>query len=228
MRVLREVVPSGWWSGLLHPGEAGRLVLDERHPGWTLRLAALIAALYAVYGVSMGLFTSPRAGAVSGLKALLLLDLTQAVCFPAFYVINCRSGLAFSPGQCVRLLLMAASANAAALASYAPVSYFFTLTTSDRGYAFLVFMHVAVFAVAGLLSVGVVSLVFRAAAAGKGLRVGAATAWAWGVLYGVVGAEMSWSLRPWIGWPGEPYALFKGAKGSFLESMGRVIPILFQ
>lgn len=219
-----------WWEQLVRPERAGRWLEDAERREVDRFLAGLILALYGAYGVSMGLFTGAGPGGVSALKLPLMFTLTQAVCFPAFYAINCLVGPALQPWQCRRVLLLAASANAAALASYAPLSYFFALTTSETnsGYAFLVFMHIAVFGLAGLLSVGLVGWLFRAAARLRGQPVRSATVWLWGLLYGVVGAEMSWALRPWIGWPGEPYRFFKGAHGSFLESLLRVVDIVFR
>ncbi len=229
---MNDVAPSllaEWWGQLVRPERAGRWLQEEHRPDVDRFLALLILGLYGAYGVSMGLFTGAGPGGVSALKLPLMFTLTQAVCFPAFYVINCRIGPAFRPWQCRRVLLLAASANAAAVASYAPLSYFFALTTSatDGGYAFLVFMHIAVFGIAGLLSVGLVAWLFRAAAFLRGRPMRAVTVWLWGLLYGVVGAEMSWAMRPWIGWPGEPYQFFKGTHGSFLESLLRVVEIVF-
>lgn len=219
-----------WWDQLVRPERAGPWLRDEARGDADRFLAVLILGLYGAYGISMGLFTGAGAGGVSALKLPLMFSLTQAICFPAFYVINGLVGPAFRPWQCRRVLLLAASVNAAALASYAPLSYFFALTTSDTdgGYAFLVFMHIAVFGVAGLLSVGLVGWLFRAAATLRGRPMRSATVWLWGLLYGVVGAEMSWALRPWIGWPGEPYRFFKGTHGSFLESLLRVVDIVFR
>lgn len=216
-----------WWRALLNPSNAGALILEDKKTGFNWFLAALVAALYAVYGASMGLFVDFGAGLMSAAKLPFLYIGTQLICFPAFYVMNCRIGPGLARRQCPRLLLVATSANAVAMASYAPLSFFFTLTTSDEGYAFLAAMHVAVFGIAGLISVRVIGALFASASRELGKKVKRGAAWSWGVLYALVGTEMAWCLRPWIGWPGEPYSVFKPLQESFIEAIIRLISILF-
>ena len=215
---------AGWWDALAHPEQAGRLVLGTTaRPGFTLFLVGIVAVLYSVYGVGMGMFRGGFPALVSGLKLPLLYLLTIAVCFPSFYVLNCLVGPRLGARQNLRLLLMAVSANAVALASYAPVSYFFTATTSRAGYGFLVMMHVVVFAVSGAASLVVIGIILRATAAEMGMRLRPVLVIMWGGLYGVVGAEMSWLLRPWIGAWEVPYAPFRPIEGSFFESVAALL-----
>jgi hypothetical protein len=209
---------------MLHPEQGGRLVLAvDGNRGFDRFLTLAVAAMYAAYGVSMGLFRGGVPGMVSGAKLPFLYLATLAVCFFPFYVLNCTAGPRFRAGSCVRLLLLAASANAAALSSYAPIGFFFTLTTSREGYRFLTLMHVGAFALSGLLSVGVIMLVFRAAAAQAGRSISGAVALAWGVLYAFVGTQMAWVLRPWIGSWSMPYTPFRAFEGSFIESVWRTV-----
>jgi hypothetical protein len=51
--------------------------------------------------------------------------------------------------------------------------------------------------------------------------------WLWGVLYGVVGTEMAWVLRPWIGWGEIEYTPFRPLQESFIEALVRVVRIVF-
>ncbi|MCX7012200.1 MAG: hypothetical protein NTW86_06490, partial [Candidatus Sumerlaeota bacterium] len=124
---------------------------------------------------------------------------------------------------CLRLLLLAISANATALASYAPVSLFFTATSFEKDYHFLVLMHVAVFALAGALSLAVIAATFRATAAALGRPLRRMVLWAWAVLYGVVGMQMAWTLRPWIGDRHIAYTFLRPIEGSFFESVWKMI-----
>jgi len=175
----------------------------------------------------MGLFQGPLGGIVSALKVPLLYGATLLVCLPAFYVANCFVGPRLSMSACVRLLLLAISANAVALSSYAPVSYFFTFTTSDKGYPFIVFMHVVVFALSACVSVVVIISIFRASAKVAKRQIRPVVVWVWGLLYGFVGTEMAWLLRPWIGWAGIDYTPFRPIQESFLEALFRVIRLVF-
>ena len=149
------------WAALVRPESAADLVLDrERGARFSRFLALAVAVLYAVYGLSMGVYRGAAATVFSALKLPLLYLATVTVCFPAFYVLNCLYEHRLSARQCLRLLLIATSTNALALASFAPVSLFFSLTTSKAGYTFIVLLHVAVFMVAALLSVIAIGLIY--------------------------------------------------------------------
>jgi glucan phosphoethanolaminetransferase (alkaline phosphatase superfamily) len=213
-----------WWDVLVHPEYAGRLVLDrDKHPGFNRFLTIGIALLYLVYGLSMGLFRGYGPAIVSGLKLPFLYLLTLAVCFPAFYALNCLSGPRLRVHQCIRLLLIATSANAAALSSYAPFSFFFTVTTSRAGYGFLVLMHVVVFGASAIASVAVIVLIFRTTAAELKHRLRPLVVLTWVILYALVGTQMSWVLRPWIGSYSGPYTPLRPIGGSFIEAVWNLV-----
>jgi hypothetical protein len=213
-----------WWKSLVHPETADKLVLEEVRPaGFDRTLLLGVAFLYAIYGVSMGLFRGALPAVVAGLKLPFLFLFTQVICFPLFYILNCLMGPRLKTRHCFRLLLLATSANASALASYAPISYFFTLTTSKMGYHFLVIMHVAVFAVAGLLSIVVIALVVRSTAVRLQYRIRPAFIIGWSTLYALVGTQMAWVLRPWVGAWTVPYAPLRPIGGSFIESIVRLL-----
>ncbi len=224
-----------WWGALVRPDRGGALVLDGQ-PGLELFLLALVALLYGVYGAAMGLF---RCGwdegwlmawlptAISALKLPFLYLFSLAVCFYPLYVLNLMFGPRLRPAQCLRLLLLAISANAAAIASYAPFSAFFALTTSRQGYSFLVLMHVAVLGLAALASLVVIGLIFRATGEAAGRRARPSFMVVWALLYAFVGTQMSWVLRPWIGsWTG-PYAMLRPRGGSFIEAVWHLLGRVF-
>jgi hypothetical protein len=211
---------STWWTALVRPERAADLVLErERRVRFTRFLAVTVAVLYAFYGVSMGLYRGLWSGLFSALKLPLLYLATLLVCFPAFYVLNCQHAQRLSARQCLRLLLIATSTNALALASFAPISLFFSLTTSRAGYAFIVLLQVVVFAAAALLSVVAIAVIFRATAASQGRRLRPALVITWAVLYAFVLSQMSWVLRPWIGTWTLDYAPFRPIGGSFIETL---------
>lgn len=210
-----------WWSALVHPDRGGELVLGETlRPGIERFLIALIVSLYAFYGVSMGLYrTQWLPPIVSAVKMPLLYMLSLTVCFYPLYVLNVMFGPRLKPMQCLRLLLLAISANAAAVASYAPMSIFFTLTTSRQGYDFLILMHVTVLALAALASVVVIGLIFRATARRAGRPLGVKFMFTWATMYAFVGTQMSWLLRPWLGSWTETYEILRPRGGSFIEAV---------
>ena len=209
-----------WWEGLLDPVKAVALVRGEADvPGFGRALFVGVVVLLWIYGVSMGLFNSAYAGIVSAFKLPMLYVCTLAVCFPALYVLNHRGGPRLSARQTGRLLLMAISVNAVALASFSPFSYFFVLTTSADGYNFLVLMHVVVFGCAGAASLGVVAHLFLSVCRASGVPVRWRFVFGWGFLYVFVGTQMSWALRPWFGAAGVEYAIFRAREGSFIQAV---------
>ncbi|MDK2971228.1 MAG: hypothetical protein PWP23_983 [Candidatus Sumerlaeota bacterium] len=217
-----QTILQTWWGALVEPHRAGRIVLgSEAPPGFTRRLTLAVAVLYCIYGVSMGSYRGIYPALISGLKLPFLYLFSLLVCFPPLYVLNGLLGPRLSPRQCMRLLVLAMSANAAALASYALFSLFFGLTTSHAqdGYSFLVLMHVGVFATSGCLSLTVIGMIFRATARELGRRLHPAFLAGWGILYGVVGAQTAWLLRPWIGTWDIPYQPLRPIEGSFFESV---------
>jgi len=211
-----------WWRSLAAPRLAGPLILDGAvKPGFLRLVLGLSAALYGVYGLSMGLFAGPGPALLSMLKLPLLYLATVAIAAPCLYVLNATLGGRLAFAQCLRLVVLSISANALALASYAPVSFFFVLTAYESTYRFLVLMHLLVFAASGFASVAMIVLLSRAAMAAKQTTFRPGAMVAWGLLYGIVGSQMSWALRPWIGSPKEPYTLYRPVDLSFFEAMIR-------
>jgi hypothetical protein len=45
----------------------------------------------------------------------------------------------------------------------------------------------------------------------------------WLALYAFVGTQLGWTLRPFFGSPGEPFALFRGIEGNFYEAIINVL-----
>ncbi len=221
--MIRECLET-WWGGLLYPGRAGELIVQRRVPaGFDAVLVVWCLVLLAIYGASMGLFSGPRGALYAAIKLPLLYGVSLAVSFPALYVANAHFGPRLRIDQTARLLLMAISANVVALASYAPVSYFFVLTTSPAGYEFLVLMHVAVFLLAGLGTVMVVILLFRATCMEVGSRLRPGFVLSWGILFGLVVSHASWVLRPWVGAREIEYTFLRTQESSFLEAIARLV-----
>ncbi len=49
----------------------------------------------------------------------------------------------------------------------------------------------------------------------------------WIVVYGLVGAQMSWILRPYIGSPGKPFEWFRARESNFFEAVWQALLNLF-
>lgn len=187
-------------------------------PGFMRRLLLAVVAMYATYGLCMGLYRGWLPAAAAAAKLPLLYLFTLAVCFPPLHVVNAMLGPGLTMRQTGRLLLVATSANAAALLSYAPVALFFSLTATRGDYAFILVMQFGVFGVATLLSILVIGVVFRGTAETIGRPLRPLFILGWSGLYALVLTQMSWALRPWIGSWGQPFEFLRARGGTFLEN----------
>jgi hypothetical protein len=215
---------------------AGRITI----PTGTLTSAAVL--LGAAYGLFMGLYALLRSDHASAMQMLatvvkvpLLFLATLGVTFPSLYVFSALANTRLSAVQTLRLLLAAVTVNLALLASFGPVTAFFTLSTDS--YPFLVVLNVVFFAIAGFAGLAflrrVLDTLFTAPPAEPAVANGPGDAplpeprpraetaagrrvfTIWTVTYGLVGAQMGWILRPFIGTPTLEFTFFRPRDGSF-------------
>jgi hypothetical protein len=194
----------------------------------TLTSLKLTLLLGAVYGACMGLFalSGGETGAwlqlvASALKLPLLFLLTLLVSFPALYVFSVLAGseLYFSP--LLRVMLVSILVMVAVSASLAPILAFFTVSTTS--YSFMVLLNVALLGIAGLIGLNFLrkTLLLLLPAAELGARKGAATHIfrLWLLLFALVGGQMAWLLRPFIGKPHAAFTWFRPREASFFQSV---------
>ena len=206
--------------------------------GVTVALAPLLrinVALAASYGVCTGVYglcwpdgAEWRQMASAAVKVPALFLLTLAVTFPSLYVFNTLLGSRLRLGELARLVLAALSVLVAVLSAFGPITAFFSVTTVS--YPFVVLLNVTVFAVSGAFGLGALHKALRdlsrtrvveektlAATGGPGHRV----IYAWMLLFSLVGGQMAWVLRPFIGSPEMPFAWLRPREGSFFEGVAR-------
>lgn len=221
---------------------AGRITI----PTGTLVRASFL--LGAAYGAFMGMFAVLRDShpsweqwAATAVKVPLLFLATLVVTFPSLYVFSALANSRLQAAETLRLLLAAITVNLALLASFGPVTAFFTLSTES--YPFLVVLNVAFFAVSGFVGLfflrRVLATVFTAgedAAEGappsptrrQDARAGQSVFRVWIFVYGVVGAQMAWILRPFIGTPTDPFTFFRERDSNFFAGVLEALRTLFR
>lgn len=208
---------------------AGRVEIDA---GVLVRLGL---GLGAVYGASLGAYALMHGGELPWLQLLagavklpLLFLLTLLVTFPSLYVFAALQGSPLGHLATLRLLLVAVVVDLAMLASLGPVFAFFAASTES--YAFLLLLHVGFCAAAGVVSLVVLQRATQqlfaplpdgARAAARRLLL------VWCGVYGAVGAQMGWLLRPFLGAPGQPFALLRSRDASFFEAVIAAVRGLF-
>lgn len=208
------------------------------------RFVAVALVLGATYGFFMGWYAIARTWGTPGardgwmqmfasmVKVPALFLCTLIVTFPSLYVFNALVGCRLMFGATLRLLVAAIVVHLAVAASLAPIVAFFTLSTTS--YEFMVVLNIVMLGIGGFVGLGfLLKALRRLAEAAKPVLVNtgasptaggddAASAnrifYVWVVIYGLVGAQMGWLMRPFIGHPGVPFAWFRTRGGSFFES----------
>jgi hypothetical protein len=216
-----------------------------------------VILLGVVYGAAMGLFSTitrdpaaPEQMLASAAKIPALFLLTVAVTFPSLYVFSALLHVRVGPRDALRAVFAAIAVNLAVLASFAPITAFFTLCTTS--YPFMKLLNVAFFGIAGVIGVGFLGGVYRRLeSSGEGSeeeadeapgspapplpagrtppprRPGRLLFKVWVVLYVIVGAQMGWVLRPFVGDPDLPFSWFRERRSNFLVDFFETVKALF-
>jgi hypothetical protein len=170
----------------------------------------------AIYGVVMGFSHSPEQAISSMLKLPVLFIVTLLICNPSLYFFNLLFGSRLNLWQTIALILTTQTTIAVLLLSFAPVTLFFLLTSSD--YTFFKLLNIAFFAISGAMGI----LFFRQAMSisSENDKVEGAMArrWVflvWVLLYAFVGTQMAWTLSPFFGESDKAFIIFRQIGGNF-------------
>ncbi|QUY42235.1 hypothetical protein HRE53_10310 [Acaryochloris sp. 'Moss Beach'] len=210
--------------------------LQEIHEG--KRLSVKISALlicsfcsFATYGAIVGSFHSPLQALSSGLKLPTLYLITLLVCLPALYVFNALFGSRQTIAQHFTYVLSAAAVIALLLVGFAPITLFFVITISPvQDYSFYLLLNVVVFALTGMFGVSFLYQAMRPVAQSDtdtNVQLRSTVLRFWLCLYGFVGSQLGWTLRPFFGSPGA-FELFRSREGNFWTGVLDAIANLMQ
>lgn len=198
--------------------------------------------LGVLYGSFMGLYGGLRASSGGTLQVLatmvkvpLLYLLTLSVTFPSLYVFSTLAGSRMDAVNTLRLLVIAITVNLAVLAGMGPVTGFFVLCTES--YVFIKLLNVAWFGLSGIISLAFLDRALGHVFAGgrraledsetealsgpppTSNRTSRRIFMIWIVVYGFVGAQMGWVLRPFIGSPNLEFQLFRATDSNFFSNL---------
>ncbi len=215
--------PSRFMETLLrHPDAFFAALLEGKMVGtFIMRLFGFSVLLLAFYGLLIGLFGGWVQGLASLIKMPLLFLATLGICLPSLYIFNLVLGSKLQLGQTTALLLYGVCITAAVSASLAPVVFFFMICGSD--YYFMALLHVTILAISGFIGLGSVihGLKFLGERIGS---IGTERVFRiWMFLYGIVGAQMAWLMRPFIGVLNLPFQIFRPVEGNFFVAVLKAI-----
>ncbi|MFI5953646.1 hypothetical protein [Cryptosporangium sp. NPDC051539] len=182
----------------------------------------------AVYGLVLGASAGPLQAISSGVKLPLLFLLTLAICLPTLYLFNLVFGARLSIRQALSLVLVSITVTGALTLAFAPISLFFLVTAND--YEFFKLLNVAILMLTGFVGLSVMVDGMRGLNRLSGTPgpkpkgaldrpVNTRLLYVWVLLFGFVGTQLAWTLRPFIGEPNHPFQLFRDIEGSFYSNV---------
>ena len=220
---------------LRNPGQIILDLKDNAKSGNVTRTSfKVFFTLSVIYGLIMGsqsLFHGHWHGwmysVAAAIKLPVLFLLTLAICMPLVYVLNVLIGAREQFRVIFGLLMSSLAVTSILLAACALILAFFMLST--RSYAFIKLLNVVIFSVAGLYGVWYLSRGMHWIAAKGGEQseqqrpnVTTIITW-WLITYGIVGTQMAWMMRPFIGHPGTPFSIFRAQESNFYVDVANAI-----
>jgi hypothetical protein len=223
--------------------------------GASILLGMAYGVCMGLYAVATRAPASPMQMIACAVKVPALFFLTLVVTFPSLYVFSALLGVRLNPKDTLRLILVPITVNLAVLASLGTITAFFTLSTTSYHFMTLlnvVFFTVSgVIGLKILLTMlsrleeaqrpravpGPISSPADSAGPPEPAKaptlsrpqddtVARATFRVWVVIYALVGAQMGWILRPFIGAPNLPFAWFRHREANIFIAVIRTIQTL--
>lgn len=198
--------------------------LRERRNLPTVLLQSLLASLIgaAVFGLALGSYGGSSAQIIaSAIKVPLLLLGTTALCFPSFHVLQtAKAPEPMSLAQSAALQATALSTIGAIWGALSMPLFFLVSTTGQ--YMLAQFLALAVGGIGGLVGLlrlksGYMQLC--SPESGKRMRLPLLL---YLVIFGSVGGQMAWVLRPFIGSPSLGFELVRDLESNFFAHVLRL------
>jgi hypothetical protein len=180
--------------------------IDEQDGRWILFCMLTIAVCSGVYGATIGLWRAGLMALYVAIKFPLLIFLTTLCNGTLNWMLAAVMGAGFTFRQTVLAQLMGYAVAALILAALAPITLFILFNTPSLmsgdtfGHSFFLLINVGVLAFAGIISNLRLHQFLLQKTGRRNLARKVLVAWLAGNL--LVGAQLSWNLRPFIGAPG--------------------------
>ncbi len=219
-------------------------------------LLVVITILGMFYGLCMGCYGLLKVGGpnywqmlATTIKVPMLFLLTLFITFPSLYVFNALVGSRLHAHSLLRLLMASLGVTLAVLSSLGPIVAFFSACTTS--YHFMILLNVLVFSISGFLGLSFLLqtlqrlTIYNVAPSAtedeneakfKGaldptlrpIHFRVKTVFrCWLVVFSLVGMQMAWILRPFIGAPSRPFTWFRDRESNFFEAVFQSILALF-
>ena len=169
----------------------------------------LIVVFTFLYGLIMGSYNGIAQALLSGLKLWGLFLITLVICFPSFYIVQIVLGSRIGIKQLSIMLLSGLVMVSTIMLAFGPIVLFFQL--SGGNYHFLQLLHVAVMVFSGIFGMRVVLDSLKNACENQQVypKIGLTVFQIWVIIFAIVGFQLSWNLRPFIGHKEMPFEVFR-------------------
>jgi hypothetical protein len=193
--------------------------LDKKN----ISLLLYSSVFFALYGLIIGSTHGWLQMLSSGFKLPALYLLTLLICLPTLYFLDIILGSKRTFTQYVTLLLASMAMISVMLFGFAPVTLFFRLSLND--YYFFILLNIIILAITGLIGIkffyrAMISLIEKESESSLNRQK---LIKSWLILYGFVGSQLGWTLRPFFGIPEQPFALFREIESNFYVEVLKVI-----
>jgi hypothetical protein len=203
------------------PGALVRDLRVERNlSNYVFSLILTTILFTAAYGAILGMFKPGLQTLFAAAKLPLVVLGTALMCTPTFYVFNAILGSKFTFRQTLTAVLFLSVSVALVLVAFAPITWFFTVSTQGSG--FLTVLHVFVFCIAALYGIHSLNTArkYLNHLEEEYTAISGAFLFLWFLIVLFVGLQMAWYLRPFLE-PLPDHRFFLGERGLFFESLGK-------
>jgi len=194
---------------LLHErGYLFEMIRSEQDVKHLIRYFLLYSLLFAaIYGLSLGAYAHNLQLLASPVKVPALLLGTLFICLPALYLLNVMAGSRLSLKQNLVLLLAATYLMSVILASMSPIFLVFTFFEELKRFTSI--LNLFIFSIAGCAGLRFFwkGIRYHRPSSFFALRI-------WLIIYILVGTQLAWILRPFLGERGH-FLLFREIEGNF-------------
>jgi len=185
-------------------------------------MSAYVVLLAGLYGLVLGIYAGGWQTLYNAVKLPWVLLVTLALSAASLYVLNAIAGARMSVAQTVAIALTGLLATVTLLVSTLPVVAFLMFCGS-RSYSVTVLANVVAFAICGWYGARFAADAMAAMHDDEAVRrrcVAVMQVWMW--LYGLVGLQMAWLLRPYFRQT-EVFIRPLGEGGNVFEALVRLV-----
>jgi len=206
----------------------GEIIEDGKLAPFIRAFAAISVILLALYGVATGFYNGYTQAFFAMVKVPLLFLLTVVVCYPILVVSNMLFGARTGWLNTLALILGALAMASIILGAFTPIVLFFVL--SDSSYAFMKILHVAIMGIAAVT--GLITMYCALAQVCEKSQIYPKIAIhifrVWMLVFAVVGLQMVWNLRPFVGNKDQPLEFVrKNREGNFYQAVTLAVRDMF-